>query len=238
MTKLSYCYIINVIKENKTMKEKRIITMFITSAIALVISLVVTFGIVLTLADPVEATGLTRYAFNYKGTNDALIANADNGGLKFASDVIFTPSGSIVWKDKPASADVNDDHFIVDAQPDSNGLFDYTTVIRYGNESYSSKVKVIPFRVKNFDEATKTFTLKITATGDDTLKTYTFAKLFSYETGLYEDRAINTTAANLVELAMGEYADFFLVIYSDQTTNAGAGVEYGTARLNINFEIA
>jgi hypothetical protein len=222
------------------MKEKRIITMFITSAIALVISLVVTFGIVLTLADPVEATGLTRYAFNYKGTNDALIANADNGGLKFATDVIYTPSGSIVWKDKPASADVNDDHFIVDAQPDSNGLFDYTTVIRYGNESYSSKVKVIPFRVKNFDENAKAFTIKINAEGDATLLKYTQAKLFSYSSGLFTSVSTDqaATAENLVELNSGDYADFFLVIFTDEASNLGEGVNYGEARLNINMVIA
>ena len=224
------------------MKEKRIITMFITSAIALVISLVVTFGIVLTLADPVEATGLTRYAFNYKGTNDALIANSDNGGLKFASDVIYTPSGSIVWKDKPASADVNDDHFIVDAQPNSNGLFDYSTIIRYGNEAYSSKVKVIPFRVQNFDydddNGMNTFKIKIEATGNLDLLTYTTAKLFSYQDGTYTEATIGGQQTLAEDVAAGDYRDYFIVFYTDESANPGARVANGTNRLNINIIIS
>lgn len=218
------------------MKEKRIIAMFITSAIALVVSLVVTFGIVLTLADPVEATGLTRYAFNYGGTNDALIAK--NGEeLKFATDVIYTPSGSIVWKDKPASSDINDDHFIVDAQPDKTGNFDYTTVVRYGNESYSSKVKVIPFRVKNFTAETKAFEIKINASGNETLLEYTGAKLFEYNNPTtFTSKALNAELP-LVTLAAGEYADFILVIFTDESDNIGKGINFGSARLNINVAI-
>ncbi len=217
------------------MKEKRIITMFITSAIALVVSLVVTFGIVLTLADPVEATGLTRYAFNYNGNNDSLIASAGENGLKFATDVIYTPSGSIEWKDKPASADINNDQFIVDAQPDASRAFNYTTTIRYGNESYSSKVKVIPFRVKNDSDSKKVFSLKINAAGDETLKTYTCAKLFKYSTPTaFETKYLNINA-QLCEIDAGGHEDFILVIYTDEASNLGESVNYGSARLNINL---
>lgn len=219
------------------MKEKRIMTMFITSAIALVVSLVVTFGIVLTLADPVEATGLTRYAFNVGGANDSLIAKSGDA-YKFASDVIYTPSGSIEWKDKPASSDINDDHFIVDAQPDTNGLFDYTTVIRYGNESYSSKVKVIPFRVKNLTGADKTFSLTINATGDETLKAFTGAKLFEYSNPTtFVTKELNV-AQQLGTIAADGYADFILVIYTDESANLGDMINYGSAKLNINLTIA
>ena len=215
------------------MKEKRILTMFITSAIALVVSLVVTFGIVLTLADPVEATGLTRYEYRYGGTNGSTIKNQGDA-LMFASDVIYTPSGSIVWKDKPAASDVNDDKFIVDAQPDSKGNFNYSTVVRYGNESYSSKVKVMPIRISNTTNAEKTFTLTVKATGDATLLSFTNVKVFEYDNPAnFIDKALNAEET-LATIPAGTYKDYLIVVYTDDAGNLGEQIAYGTARLNLN----
>ena len=48
------------------MKEKRIFAMFITSAVTLIASLAITFGVFMTLADPVVATGVVRYDYTFK----------------------------------------------------------------------------------------------------------------------------------------------------------------------------
>ena len=216
------------------MKEKRILTMFITSAIALVVSLVVTFGIVLTLADPVVATGLTRYEYRYGGTNSSIIKN-DGNALMFASDVIYTPSGSIVWKDK--TEDINDDKFIVDAQPDAKGNTNYSTVVRYGNESYSSKIKVMPIRISNTTNAEKTFTLTVKATGDATLLSFTNMKVFEYDSPAnFVDKALNTEET-LTTIPAGAYKDYLIVVYTDDAGNLGGQIAYGTARLNLNVVI-
>ena len=55
------------------MKEKRILAMFIASAVTLVASLSITFGVLTTLADPVVATGIVKYAYNFGGEVNALV---------------------------------------------------------------------------------------------------------------------------------------------------------------------
>lgn len=80
------------------MKEKKILAMFITAAVTLVASISITFGVLTTLADPVVATGISRYAFVLGAENNSLITE-DANKLTLTDSIIFAPSSSTSWSD-------------------------------------------------------------------------------------------------------------------------------------------
>ena len=77
------------------MKDKRIISMFITSCVALVASVVITLGVALTLADPVPANDVLRTSFNFGATNSEAITGSFDSELVYGDAVVLQPSGSL-----------------------------------------------------------------------------------------------------------------------------------------------
>lgn len=205
------------------MKEKRILAMFITSCVTLVASLAVTFGVLSTLADPVVATGVVRYAFAFNQENDSLIS-VDGDTLKLKEDIVFQPSSKLVWSE---------------ADGEKALWFDgaeYTDTITYNDESISTKLKVIPLKVTN--SFSDRIGLNIKVVYDDTtlLGRYTVVKLYDYSTQTFED--FDFAAGKTIELGSNESMHYALVVFADDSDNTGrATVNFGTDYERINVEI-
>lgn len=182
------------------MKEKRILAMFITSCVTLVASLAVTFGVLSTLADPVVATGVVRYAFAFNQANDSLIS-VEGDTLKFKNDIVFTPSDSLVWSE----------------EDDKKALWfdgsEYTDTITYNDESISTKLKVIPLKISNKFEDRIGLNMKVVFDKTTTIGKYTVVKLYDYSTQTFETFDVN--AGKTIELGSNESLHYALVVFVD-----------------------
>jgi len=187
------------------MKEKRILAMFITSAVTLIASLAVTFGVLMTLADPVVATGVVRYdyAFNYK--NNSLISENGNT-LSLKEDIVFQPSSAVVWSD-------NEDDQVVWF----NGST-YQDEIVYADESVSTKIKVVPFRVTN--NYAYNIKVKVDVSYDkesSLLGKYTYVKVYDYDKNSF----VEISELDNIDLTVGSHKDYAVIIAADDSSNIG-----------------
>lgn len=205
------------------MKEKRILAMFITSAVTLVASLAVTFGVLMTLADPVVATGVTRYEYSFNAKNNSLIST-DGNTLKLKDEIVFQPSSDLIWSEDEGKESIW-----------FNGL-SYEDEIVYADESIAAKLKVIPLRITNNYGSIIQTSIKVSFDTTKILGQYTFVKLYDYATGTF----YNITGKNYpVRLSAGAQADYAVVVFADQSENTDLykKVNYGTDWLKINVEV-
>lgn len=204
------------------MKEKRILAMFITSAVTLIASLAVTFGVLMTLADPVVATGIVRYEYSFNAANNSLISS-DGDTLRLSEDIVFQPARSLTWSEEEDSLAI----WFNDAEYDGE--------IVYANESISTKLKVIPIRVNN--KYNSAIQASISVTYDATtimLDRYTFVKLYDYRTNTFIDYAGPQT----IDIAAGAYADYAIIVFADEGSNTGSdSVNWGEDYETINVEV-
>lgn len=209
------------------MKEKRILAMFITSVITLVASLSITFGVLTTLADPVVATGVTRYAFALGAENNSLIAEQDNI-LKIKDSILFQPSSSLVWSDEEGEEAVwfNDASENQDAQG-------YLCDIMFADESISTKVKVIPLRITNGLGQTALATVTVTYDSTSLLGQLIRVKIYDYSTQSFVDASKVTK-----QISADGYADYAVVVYADDSDYNGHTEDvFGNDFEEINVEI-
>jgi len=202
------------------MKEKRILAMFVTSAVTLVASLAVTFGVLMTLADPVVATGVTRYEFSFGLANNSLISSNDNK-LSLKDDVIFQPSSAAVW------SDVAGEEIIW-----FNGST-YEDEIVYADESISAKVKVIPFRVSNNYQQDINVRINVAYNASTLLKTFTGIKVYNYSDNTFK----SFTGAFSQSIKAGDVVDFAIVVFADDTYNTEDPINWGNDWGSINVEV-
>jgi len=203
------------------MKEKRILAMFITSAVTLVASLAITFGVFMTLADPVVATGVVRYDYAFNSTNNSLIS-ADGDTLKLTEEIVFQPSSAVIWSDEAES------------QPVWFNGSTYQDEIVYADEAISTKLKVIPFRVTNNYETNIEAKVEVNYNKDTMLGKYTKVKIYDYANGLYLD----FNESYPVSLSAGEYKDYAIIVFADDSSNFGRyTVEWGNDYEKINVTI-
>lgn len=218
-------------KEENQMKEKRILAMFITSIVTLVASLAVTFGILTTLADPVEATGVTRYAFAFNGVNDEGI-KVDGTTLSLTEDIYFSPSDNLRWNEF-VNAEASDEE-----EPLTPILINgtaYDESIKYYDETVSTRVKLIPFRItnKNVDDYALV-DVEIVFDKTTTIGKWTQVKFYDYENGKFVDQVKGLT------LDSNAYRDYVAVVFVDQTANLGQDkIDFasGNAYEKINIRI-
>lgn len=194
-------------KEDKKMKEKRILAMFITSVVTLVASLAVTFGILTTLADPVEATAVTRYAFAFNDVNGEGIT-VDGSTLTLTDDIYFTPSDELRWNEFEKETDTDPMTPIL-----INGTA-YDESIQYFDESVASRVKLIPFRLTNKHNDNAIATISIEFDKSTQIGTFTKVKFFDYQENKFVDGPSITRT-----LSANESLDFVAVVYVDQSAN-------------------
>lgn len=212
------------------MKEKRVLAMFITSVVTLVASLAVTFGVLTTLADPVEATGVVRYAFTFNEQN-ALITSEGNK-LKIKESIVFKPSDELCWNEFENKNDESTDEPIVPILVNST---DYQGSIMYFDETVSSRVKMIPFRISNKTEKTMN-NVKIDVVYDKTTTIGKYTKVMIYDYA--ESRFVEQSTLTIPSLDVNDYRDFIVVVYVDQTGNLSSNrVNFETDYETINIEV-
>ena len=209
------------------MKEKRILAMFITSAITLVASLAVTFGVLMTLADPVPATGLTRYNYVFNAQNDLSLI-VDNGDvLSLREEIVFQPTKSVEWTDNEVVW-FNGDWF--------NGN-DMQNGVVYADESVSSKIKVIPVKIKSsFEVDTVELQLFVNYDLETILGQFTFVKIWSTSENRFID--YNTTDGYIFNLKPGQEVELAIVVYADESDNlSDESIDWGNAYESINVKV-
>lgn len=203
------------------MKEKRILAMFITSAVTLVASLAITFGVFMTLADPVVATGVVRYDYAFNSTNNSLVSVNQNT-IKLTDEIVFQPSSAVVWSDEAES------------QPVWFNGSTYQDEIVYADEAISTKLKVVPFRVTNNYEQNIQTNLEVKFNRETLLGKYTQIKIYDYSNCLYLDFSENF----VISLAAEQYKDFAVIIFADDSSNFGRyTVDWGNDYEKINVTI-
>lgn len=221
------------------MKEKRILAMFITSVVTLVASLAVTFGVLTTLADPVVATGVVRYAFAFNESNSALIAT-EGKTLKIKDGIVFKPSDELRWNDYLTSTTPATEEELVATEPLLPILVncaEYDGELKYLDETISSRVKLIPIRVSNKSDKEALAHIKVTldnATSTELL-TYTKVRVYDFDATnpTFEAKSDFTQS-----IAANGYRDYVIVVYVDETDNFGATkVDYANDYLVVNVNV-
>lgn len=187
------------------MKDKKILAMFITSAVALVASVVVTLGVALTLADPVPVDFATRCEFNFGSvnTNDNILQ--EGNVLTYDDAFVYSPTAAIAVN----NWDVNADDCDAPVYPLKNQ--DYGVELQV-EESDASKIKVAYVKVNNDTGAS--IDVKVSAIFDKTseLGKYTSAVVFDYATNLF-----NTDADTIYVVPANGEAVFAVILYTDIT---------------------
>ena len=208
------------------MKEKKILAMFITAAITLVASLSITFGVLTTLADPVVATGVTRYTFAIGAANNALITK-NNNVLKMKDSIVFQPSSSLMWSEEENEKAI---WFNDEGAADKNG---YLCDIMFADESISTKLKVIPLRISNKLNQNVLATVKVTFDNSTLLGRYTFVQIYDFKT-----QTFTATTSLTTQIDKDGYADYAVVIYADDSLNTSrSSINFGTDYEEINVEV-
>ncbi len=221
------------------MKEKRVLAMFIISAVTLVASLAVTFGVALTLADPVTATGITRYNYYFNAPNDRTsIVVKDNSKniLNLSKDLVFQPSKSVVWKDG---------EIFWFEDKDQNGVITYEDDIVYADESISSKIKVVPIKITNNFDVGIDMVLRVNFDRETTLGKFTFVKIWNYaENTANNDQNIRfifrdcDASGYSFHLEGQDSIELAIAIYVDQSNDTtGSTINWGTDFEAFNIEV-
>ena len=197
------------------MKDKKLISMFVTSAVALVVSVVITLGVALTLADPVPAVSVTRSVFNF-GASNASEISVSGDALEFNNAIVFAPAGSLVVNDWDMDSE-NCDSPVAFLKGQT-----YEDTIMFVDESLPSRVKLVAFRVNN--TLSEQIQVSLFARFDRTteLGQYTKAVFYDYKTFTY----FTAESPEFVIEANGS-ADFCMIVYADDSDNVGDELAWG-----------
>lgn len=197
------------------MKDKKLIAMFVTSAVALVVSVVITLGVALTLADPVPAVSVTRSVFNF-GASNASEISVSGDALEFNNAIVFAPAGSLVVNDWDVGSD----------DCDSPVAFlkgqTYEDTITFVDESLPCRVKLVAFRVNN--TLSEQIQVSLFARFDRSTEfgRCTKAVFFDYKAFAY----FTAESPEFVIEANGS-ADFCMIVYVDDLDNDGEEFAWG-----------
>lgn len=207
------------------MKDKRILAMFITSAVALVASVVITLGIALTLADPIPVTFVTTCEFNYGSENASEVT--ENGNVLVYEDAfVYQPTGSLVVKDWDADSDTCDAPIF----PLKNQEFGLELQVE---ETVANEIKIAYVKVNNDTDAE--ITINVGAQFDRTteLGKYTRVVIFEYATGYF-----HTVEANTFTVEAGSASEFAVILYTDTTDKLDANeLTFGEDKLDVNLVV-
>ena len=203
--------------EEKMRKDKSIVAMFCVAVVALIASLSVTFGVLLTAADTTPVAGKqTVYSFNmgYGLVEEGNVVNVNGqpNVMKINKTFTYQPKNTI-----EISNDYLLEDYVVPGQT-AEELVEYVY-------TDAGNFMVIAFSVtnagnyKNFDVS-----LEFGENADEQLKDKAKMALFSYQTfeftnGTAEDELSVNTKTTISSIADGETAYYALVLYVPNTAN-------------------
>ena len=203
--------------EEKMRKDKSIVAMFCVAVVAVIASLSVTFGVLLTAADTTPVAGKqTVYSFNmgYGLVEEGNVVNVNGqpNVMKINKTFTYQPKNTI-----EISNDYLLEDYVVPGQT-AEELVEYVY-------TDAGNFMVIAFSVtnagnyKNFDVS-----LEFGENADEQLKDKAKMALFSYQTfeftnGTAEDELSVNTKTTISSIADGETAYYALVLYVPNTAN-------------------
>lgn len=227
LTTFRLCLIIKLIKqkseikslvgEEKMRKDKSIVAMFCVAVVALIASLSVTFGVLLTAADTTPVAGKqTVYSFNMGyglvQEGDVVNVNGQPNVMKINKTFTYQPKNTI-----EISNDYLLEDYVVPGQT-AEELVEYVY-------TDAGNFMVIAFSVtnagnyKNFD-----ISLQFGENADEQLKSSAKMALHSYQTYEFSKGTVNDQlgvqgTTTLAPIADGETAYYALVLYVPNTAN-------------------
>ena len=207
------------------MKDKRIIAMFITSAVALVASVVVTLGVALTLADPIPVSFATicEIQIGAVPTNESVVKVGNNYIYENAFE--YMPTGAIVVNDW----DVNSESCDAPVYPIKNQEFGIELEM---DDSNDGKMKIAYVSVTNDAGIPAVVTVGADLTGSAELKKYTKVVVFDYSTNLFGNQLTQYTIP-----AQGK-GEFAVIVYTDiQEKHDDTPLEFGSDKLNVDIVV-
>ena len=207
------------------MKDKRIIAMFITSAVALVASVVITLGIALTLADPIPVTFVQTCEFNY-GSENASEVTVNGNVLVYEDAFVYQPTGSLVVNDWDADSDTCDAPIF----PLKNQ--DFGTELQV-EETVANEIKIAYVKVNNDTDAAITVSLGAEFDRDCELGKYTIVVIFDYATGYFY-----TVSNQTFEIAADSASEFAVILYTDTTDKLDSNeLTFGEDKVDVNIVV-
>ena len=204
------------------MKDKRILAMFITSAVALVASVVITLGIALTLADPIPVTFVTTCEFNYGSANVSEITE-DGNKLVYENAFVYQPTGSLAIKDWDPNSDTCD----APVFPLKNQEFATELQVE---ETDATKLEIAYVKVNN--TTSESIVINVGTEFDKTteLGKYTKVVVFEYATNLF-----HTVESKTFTVEAGESSEFAVIVYTDITDKHDANeLVFGDVKENVS----
>ena len=188
------------------MKGKRILAMFITSAVALVASVVITVGIALTLADPIPVTFVTTCEFNYGSENVSDITVDETGNkLVYENAFVYQPTGSLAIKDWDPNSDTCD----APVFPLKNQEFATDLQVE---ETDATKLEIAYVKVNNTTGEDIVVNVAAEFNRTSELGKYTKVVVYEYATQVFHDNEAKTFTVEA-----GESSEFAVIVYTDIT---------------------
>ena len=208
------------------MKNKRIVAMFVASAVALVASVVVTLGIALTLADPVPVSFVTSCKFEI-GTVNAGDKIVQNGNvLTYVDAFSYQPVGSMVVN----NWDVNADDCDAPVYPRKNQEFGVELQVE---ESDVNKIKIAYVEVKNTTGEAVNVKVGASFNKASELGKYTKVVVYDYATGLF-----STVSTDTFAVPANATAEFAVIVYTDISDKHDANeLVFGQVKENISIVV-
>ena len=207
------------------MKDKKIIAMFVTSAVALVASLVITLGVALTLADPVPAKFVNSCVFNYGSENPSEITEM-GGNLVFEDAFVYSPSGKLVVNDWDVDSDTCD----APVYPLKNQEFGVELQVE---DTVASKLEIAYVKVNNYTGMDMKVKVGASFNRTSELGKYTKVVVFDYATNLF------STGNDNYVIKANNSAEFAVILYTDTTDKFDTNeLVFGEARENVSIVVS
>lgn len=215
------------------MKDKRILAMFITSAVALVASVVITLGIALTLADPIPVTFVTTCEFNYgsANTNDKI---TDNGNVLVYKDAfIYQPTGSLAVKNWDVEATGEKENEVAcDAPVFPLKNQEFATELQV-EETDATKLEIAYVKVNN--TTNENIVINVAAEFDRTSELGKYTKVVVFE---YATHKFHTLETQTFTVEASSSSEFAVIVYTDITDKHDANeLVFGEAKEQVSVVV-
>ena len=201
------------------MSSKKVVGFLIATGTLLIVSLVITFTLILPNHFNTKVNEVLAYSFNVGGENDERISEMATDKLSLTKSIVFSPTKSVEWSDG----------FVCYGNTIDDG-------VEYSNTQTSKYVCAIPFTVSNCKETEIKFKVEVMLSG--ALQDSVCYKVYDYVDKKY--KSLNDINIGYYEFESSEISrlesnsskSFCLVCYAE-----GDGGEL-SEKSNINIQIS
>lgn len=207
------------------MKDKKILAMFITSAVALVASVVVTLGVALSLADPVPVRFVTECEVNFGSVNTNESVTVNGNVITYNDAFEYAPVAPLYVESW--DADTSND---IPVFPLKNQEFGVELQI---DDSNVGKLKIAYVKVNNDNGSSINVSVTADYAKSSDLGKYTKVVVFDYQTNLF-----STDAEAVYAVPANGSSEFAVILYTD-VSNKHDSVEllFGEAKETVSIVV-